>query len=69
MSALTVGALTVGALTVDDIAVLLDALRAKGCSPKTSAGALATLHSTGLRISEMLGLICDDIDVGLGVIR
>jgi hypothetical protein len=30
---------------VDDIAVLLTALRAKGCSEKTSAGALATLHS------------------------
>jgi len=110
------------ALTVDDVAGLLGELRAKGGSPKTSAGALATLHGivryarrpgwiatnpveqlesherprparwrqrvlgrgeierlltacaprdrlivatalyTGLRISELLGLVWDDID-------
>jgi integrase len=33
------------ALTVDHVATLLEELRAKGCSPKTAAGALATLHS------------------------
>ena len=33
------------ALTVDDVAALLGELRAKGCSAKTAAGALATLHS------------------------
>jgi integrase len=30
---------------VEDVAALLTALRAKGCSEKTIAGALATLHS------------------------
>jgi integrase len=117
------------ALTVDDVATLLDELRAKGCSAKTSAGALATLHSivrharrhgwiavdpverlerderprparrrqrvlgreeigrllracsprdrlmiatalyTGLRISELLGLTWEDIDLDRGVIH
>jgi integrase len=32
-------------LSVDDVAALLGELRAKGCSAKTAAGALATLHS------------------------
>ena len=116
-------------LTVDHVAALLEELRAKGCSPKTAAGALATLHSivryarrhswialdpidqleaderpravrrrqrvlgrdeierllaacaprdrpmvatalyTGLRISELLGLIWADIDFAAGVIH
>jgi site-specific recombinase XerD len=33
------------ALTVDDVAVLMSELRVKGCSGKTIAAALATLHS------------------------
>ncbi len=117
------------ALTVDDVAALLVKLRRKGCSPKTAAGTLATLHSivryarrhgwipidpvdqlegderprpvgrrqrvlgrveierllgacsprdrlmvatalyTGLRISELLGLIWQDIDLAGGVIH
>jgi integrase len=116
-------------LTVDDVAALLAGLRAKGCSAKTAAGALATLHSivryarrhgwialdpvdqleaderprpaqrrqrvlgrdeierllaacpprdrlivatalyTGLRISELLGLIWNDIDFAAGVVN
>jgi integrase len=32
-------------ITVDDVAALLTALRGKGRSEKTTAGALATLHS------------------------
>jgi integrase len=47
------------ALTVDDIAALLDALRAKGCSPKTAAGALATLH-TIVRSARRHGWIATD---------
>ncbi|MBV8952695.1 MAG: site-specific integrase [Solirubrobacterales bacterium] len=35
----------ISALTVDDVAALVSALRAKGCSAKTTAGALATFHS------------------------
>lgn len=35
----------VSAVTVEDVARLLTALRVKGCSEKTAAGALATLHS------------------------
>src|SRR5215207_7926500 len=119
----------IAALTVDDVAGLLDALRRKGCSAKTSASALATLQSvmrfarrcgwivadpvellehderprpqrrrqrvlaraeierllgacaprdrlmvatvlyTGLRISELLGLVWDDVDFAAGVIH
>jgi hypothetical protein len=119
----------VASITVDDVADLLLALQGKGCSAKTSAGALATLQSimrfarrhgwigadpvdqlepherprparrhqrvlgrddierllaacpsrdrlmvatvlyTGLRISELLGLIWDDIDFAAGVIH
>jgi integrase len=116
-------------ITVDDVAALLTALRGKGRSEKTTAGALATLHSvvrfalrnrwivddpvsrleaderphplrrrqrvlgrdeiqrllaaslpryrpliatalySGLRISELLGLVWDDIDYAAGVIH
>jgi integrase len=119
----------IASLTVDDVAGLLDALRRKGCSAKTSASALATLQSvmrfarrcgwivadpveplehderprpvrrrqrvlgraeierllgacaprdrlmlatvlyTGLRISEMLALVWDDVDFSAGVIH
>jgi integrase len=119
----------IAALTVDDVAELLHQLRRKGCSAKTSAGALATLQSvmrfarrcgwtvadpvewlerderprpqrrrqrvlgraeierllaacsphdrlmlatvlyTGLRISELLGLVWDDTDFAAGVIH
>jgi integrase len=119
----------IASLGVEDVAALLEALRAKGCSPKTTAGALATLHSvlryarrrgwivvdpvellepeerprpvprrqrvlgqaeierlleacpakgrllvatalySGLRISELLGLVWGDLDFGRGLIR
>jgi integrase len=119
----------IASITVDDVAELLDRLRGKGCSPKTSASAVATLQSvmrfarrrgwivadpverlehderprperrrqrvlgrpeierllalcsprdrlmvatvlyTGLRISEMLGLVWDDVDFAAGVIH
>jgi integrase len=114
---------------VEDVAALLTALRAKGCSEKTTAGALATLHSvarfalrngwavddavskleaderpqplrrrqrvlgrddiqrllaaslpryrpllataiySGMRISELLGLVWEDIDFATGVVN
>ena len=119
----------IASITVDDVAELLHELRRKGCSAKTSAGALATLQSvmrfarrcgwivadpvellehderprptrrrrrvlgrteierllaacsardrlmvatvlyTGLRISELLGLVWGDVDFGAGVIH
>jgi integrase len=125
----TFGARQVASITVDDVASVLLALRQDGCSPKTSASALATLQSilryarrhgwipvdpvealepderprtarrrqrvlgrdeierllaaatprdrlmiatalyTGLRISELLGLIWDDVDFSAGVIH
>lgn len=47
------------ALTVDDVATLLEELRAKGCSAKTAAGALATLHSI-VRYARRHGWIASD---------
>lgn len=44
---------------VEDVAALLTALRAKGCSEKTTAGALATLHSV-LRFALRNGWAVDD---------
>jgi integrase len=41
----TLAARRMSTLAVDDVAHLLDVLRGKGCSAKTSAAALATLHS------------------------
>lgn len=46
-------------LTVSDVAGLLDALRRKGCSAKTTAGALATLHSI-VRYARRHGWIAVD---------
>jgi integrase len=44
---------------VDDVAVLLTGLRADGCSEKTAAGALATLHSI-IRFAIRNGWIADN---------
>jgi integrase len=44
---------------VEDVAALLTALRAKGCSEKTTTGALATLHSV-LRFALRNGWAVDD---------
>ena len=49
----------VSVLTVDDVAALLGELRAKGCSAKTAAGALATLHSV-VRYARRHGWIALD---------
>ena len=47
------------ALTVEDVAALLGALRKRGCSPKTAAGALATLHSI-VRYARRHGWVARD---------
>jgi signal transduction histidine kinase len=50
------------ALTVDDVAELLDALRAKGCSAKTAASALATLQRV-MRFARRCGwIVADPVD-------
>jgi integrase len=49
----------IASLTVDDVAGLLDALRRKGCSAKTSASALATLQSV-MRFARRCGWIVAD---------
>jgi integrase len=49
----------IASITVDDVAELLLALRRSGCSPKTSANALATLQSI-LRYARRRGWIVAD---------
>ena len=49
----------IASITVDDVAELLDALRRKGCSAKTSASALATLQSV-MRFARRCGWIVAD---------
>ncbi len=49
----------IGSITFDDVAELLDELRRKGCSAKTSASALATLESV-LRFARRRGWIVAD---------
>jgi integrase len=49
----------IASLTVNDVAALLDALRRKGCSAKTSASALATLQSV-MRFARRCGWIVAD---------
>ncbi len=46
-------------ITVEGVAQLLTSLRAKGCSEKTTAGALATLHSI-VRFAFRQGWIVED---------
>lgn len=46
-------------ITVADVAGLLDCLRAKGCSEKTIAGALATLHNV-MRFAVRNGWIAEN---------
>jgi len=50
------------ALTVDDVAALLDRLCGKGCSAKTAAGALATLHSVVRYARRHSWIALDPID-------
>jgi integrase len=53
------GARWVRTISVEDVAELLTSLRAKGCSEKTTASALATLHSI-MRFAVRNGWAIDD---------
>lgn len=53
----------IAALGVDDVAALLEDLRARGCSAKTAGGALSTLHSI-LRYARRRGwIVIDPVDL------
>jgi integrase/recombinase XerC len=56
-------------LTVDDMFRLLDAPDASTAAGKRDRAILEVTYSCGLRVSELVGLDWDDIDVRLGVVR
>jgi integrase/recombinase XerC len=56
-------------LSVDDAFRLLECVQGAGVSRARDRAALELLYSTGVRVSELVGLNWGDIDFRLGVIR
>ncbi len=59
----------VGFLSVDDVFRLLDGVHGLGALQVRDRAVLEVLYSTGVRVSELVGLGWGDIDFRLGVIR
>jgi len=59
----------VGFLSVDDVFRLLDGVHGLGPLQVRDQAVLEVLYSTGVRVSELVGLDWGDIDFRLGVIR
>lgn len=58
-----------GFLTVDDVFQLLGAVRVEGSLDIRDRAMLEVLYSTGIRVSELVGLNWGDIDFQLEIIR
>jgi len=56
-------------LTVDDAFQLLDSVKVKTSLDARDRAVLEVFYSTGIRVSELVGLNWADIDVQLGIIR
>jgi integrase/recombinase XerC len=56
-------------LSVDDAFRLLGGVSGDGILTLRDRAILETLYSTGVRVSELVGLNWGDVDIGLGVIR
>ncbi|MGM0786617.1 MAG: site-specific tyrosine recombinase/integron integrase [Thermodesulfobacteriota bacterium] len=56
-------------LTVDDIFRLIDSIKDDTPSGKRNRAILETLYSTGIRVSELVGLDVEDIDFNARVVR
>jgi integrase/recombinase XerC len=56
-------------LTVDDMFRLLDSIKTKTLTGKRDRALLETMYSTGIRVSELVGLNTADIDFSGKVIR
>src|SRR6185503_3422513 len=52
-----------------EVGRLLDAPGDDDAFPKRDKGLLETLYSTGLRVSELVGLDVDNVDLGTGMVR
>jgi integrase/recombinase XerC len=58
-----------GFLSVDDVFQLLDAIKVKTGLDVRDRAVLEVFYSTGIRVSELVGLNWSDIDFQLGIIR
>ena len=56
-------------LSVDDVFRLLDGVRGTGILEVRDRAILETLYSTGIRVSELVGLNWSDVDFKLGIVR
>ncbi len=56
-------------LSVDDVFRLLDGFQGSGVSQIRDRAILEVLYSTGIRVSELVGLNWGDIDFRLGIVR
>ena len=56
-------------LTVDDAFLLLDAVKLENGLDLRDRAVLEVFYSTGIRVSELVGLDWADIDVQLGIVR
>jgi len=56
-------------LTVDDVFQLLGGIKIKSGLDVRDLAALEVFYSTGIRVSELVGLNWSDIDIQLGIIR
>ena len=56
-------------LTVDDVFRLLGGIQGKGTLEMRDRAVLEVLYSTGVRVSELVGLNWGDIDFRLGIVR
>jgi integrase/recombinase XerC len=56
-------------LSVDDVFLLLGGIQGDGLLTIRDRAILETLYSTGVRVSELVGLDWNDVDFQLGIIR
>jgi integrase/recombinase XerC len=56
-------------LSIDDVFHLLDGIKIKTALDVRDRAILEVLYSTGLRVSELVGLNWSDIDCSLGIVR
>jgi integrase/recombinase XerC len=56
-------------LSVDDVFLLLDAIKMDGSLEVRDRAILEVFYSTGIRVSELVGLDWSDVDFQLGIVR
>jgi integrase/recombinase XerC len=56
-------------LTIDEVFALLDRIEGPDAASTRDRAILEFLYATGLRVSELVALDLDDVDLGAGVVR